>query len=78
MLDIRALHPKGVLNITVQSLFWLALGAGIIINEYFGFSKTLNERSPLARKLQPVGLALLAAATVYWRGPGGAFIYFQS
>ncbi len=77
MLDIRAIHPKDIITIGVAALFWLALGAGMLLNEFFGWSRHLNERSALARKLQPVGLAIVAVVTIFWRGPGGAFIYFQ-
>ncbi len=44
---------------------------------YFGLHERTLMRDPWKRWLEHLALAAVIAACVHFRGPGGAFIYFQ-
>ncbi|MCG9894783.1 MAG: hypothetical protein MH204_04850, partial [Fimbriimonadaceae bacterium] len=63
--------------IDLSSWFFLALGLAMVLNSAYGWSRKLHERLSWLPPMRPIWIGLLAVVVLFWRGPGGAFIYFQ-
>jgi D-alanyl-lipoteichoic acid acyltransferase DltB (MBOAT superfamily) len=63
----------------MEPLALMLLGVGIARESYFylGLERSRWANSRLHAVLSPLGVALLLAGCVLFRGPGGEFIYFQ-
>jgi alginate O-acetyltransferase complex protein AlgI len=62
---------------TLKELPVLALAVVWELWYFFRLDHVAWERYRLVAYLEPVGIALMFAASIYLRGPGSAFIYFQ-
>ncbi|AIE86625.1 MBOAT family O-acyltransferase [Fimbriimonas ginsengisoli] len=60
-----------------STYFFLLLAIAMVLNSYFGWLRNLYANNSTVRNLRPVFVALLIMVCIFWRGPGGAFIYFQ-
>ena len=76
MLDPRALHLVLPIGFAASALFFLAVGLGMVVNEFYGTSRRVASWQ-MAPWLEPATLAVIATVCVFWRGPSASFIYFQ-
>lgn len=76
MFSFGELNPGAVLGLSKLALLVLFLAVGREAWVYFKFERFLP--APAWRqRLEPLWLAIILAASVFLRGPGGAFIYSQ-
>lgn len=70
--DFAAVRYVGV----PQLGFW-ALGLAVCANHRFALLPRILTAAPRLAAAEPVAYGVIAALSLYWRGPTGAFIYFQ-
>lgn len=77
MFDYNAFDWSAVFKLT--PVLWLCLSIGILRESWFYFKLDKSDviRYDLIRSLEPVVMALMIAASVFFRGKGDEFIYFQ-
>lgn len=77
MVNPLAVELGAVRNLGSEGVsFWL-LAILVALNHRFCLIGRIVRRFPALSALEPVAYGALAALSIYWRGPGSAFIYFQ-